>query len=78
MDKKTIYLIAASQAKSAGLMLQALDSNKSGRDDIAGQLLDLGSDAVMGYVLSEDKKLVKAVKAIRDACDAFLGQQASQ
>ena len=75
-DRKLIFTIAASQAKSAGLLLKSLDADSTGRDDIAGTLLDLGGDAVLGFVSSDDRKVTKAVRAIRDACDRYLSEQA--
>jgi hypothetical protein len=73
--KQIIYILAASQAKSAGQILQSLDADSKGKDDIAGKALDIGGDIAMGFVNSDDKKVTKAVRAMRDACDAYLNQQ---
>ena len=77
MDRKSIiYMLAASQAKSAGQILKSLDADTKGRDDIAGVMLDLGGDVALGYVSSDDRKVTKAVRAIRDACDGYLKEKA--
>jgi len=74
-DSKLILQIATSQAVGLGLMLQGLDTNKTGKDDVMGNILVSAGSAATGYQQNNDGKFNAALRAIRDVCDAHLSQQ---
>lgn len=74
-NNNILYTIIASQMKGVGVALESLDADSKGKDDAIGLLLDLGGDATLAFVSSDDKKLVKAMKAINVATGAWLAAQ---
>ena len=74
MNKTFIFLLAAMQMQSAGLMLQAQDANTTGRDDIFGKLLSTGGKALGSYANGDVKSVDSSLKLIADSIYDFLGE----
>lgn len=65
--------IAASTMNTAGVILKNQDSNTTGSDDMAGNLLSVGGTALASYSSGDEKGFKKALRTIADSIYAFLG-----
>ena len=64
--------IASSAMSTAGVILKNKDTNNTGSDDMAGNLLTVGAQALASYSAGDEKGFRGALKTIRDSIDAFL------
>lgn len=68
-----IYVaIAASAMQTAGIILKNKDTNNTGSDDVAGNLLTVGSQALASYSAGDEKGFRKYLKLIADSINNFL------
>lgn len=58
----------------AGAYLKFRDTNSTGADDTFGDLMIVATPAIAGLQSGDESKVRKALKAIRDICDAYLAQ----
>ncbi|HKO43354.1 MAG TPA: hypothetical protein VJU84_08690 [Pyrinomonadaceae bacterium] len=75
MDKKFLLFLASSQMQVAGQMLQAQDTNTTGRDDVIGKLLSTGGKALGSYSAGDIKSVDASLKLIADSIYDYQGQQ---
>jgi hypothetical protein len=64
--------IAASAMQTAGVILKNKDTNTTGSDDVAGNLLSVGSQALSSYAAGDEQGFRKYLKLIADAINNFL------
>lgn len=76
MRNRILILIIAAQMGSFGQTLKALDSDNKGNDDIIGQVLQIGGNAVQAFANSDDNGFRKYLKLIADSIYEFLGTSA--
>jgi hypothetical protein len=76
VDKKTLLSIIGGQAIGLGMALNNLDSDKTGKDDLIGQIAVASGQACMALASkSEDeKKFISAIRAINSATAFYLGE----
>jgi hypothetical protein len=72
MDRSIWYQFAASQMQAIGDMLKFQDSNTTGNDDMAGNLLKSGSVALLAFARGDVKGFRGALKTIADSIYVFL------
>lgn len=75
-DTKQILLqVGTSQAIAIGMMLENLDTNTTGKDDVIGQILVAAGNAASGFQLGNDGKFNAAIRAIVEAGQSYLQSQ---
>jgi len=73
MKNKLLVLIIAAQMQAFGTSLRNLDSDNKGNDDIAGQILQIGGNAINAFGNGDDKGFKKYLRLIADSIYEFLG-----
>src|SRR5262245_7864779 len=59
-----VVALIAGNMQAAGISLESLDENNTGKDDVVGMFLVSGSDVFQGYVQGNDNKLDRAMISI--------------
>lgn len=75
MKNQFLLLIISAQAKAFGAVLQSLDTDDKGTDDIFGHVLSTAGSALQSYASSNDAGVKKYLKIIADSIYDFLGLQ---
>jgi hypothetical protein len=64
--QKFWYSMAGNQMRANGKMLEDMDDNKTGADDIAGLMLDNGGRAMLAYLKGDLKGWQSYLKLVAD------------
>lgn len=72
MDKGILLRIAASQAVGTGVLLEGLDADNKGKDDLIGAILVAVGNAATGFSKGDDGKFNAAIRLINQTTGDYL------
>jgi hypothetical protein len=73
MNSKIWMAVASGQMSSAGAALRAADDNTTGADDVAGNVLVLGGNALTQLALGNERGFKSYLKLAADTIYQYLG-----